>query len=59
MQHHPSPTYIGDPSLIPVAVEEMLARYPDYDVDQTGIVRMRSSNVGGLAHLPVVVSPAA
>jgi cytochrome P450 len=42
-----------------VAFEEFLARFPDFDLDEAGIVRMRSSNVRGLARLPVIVPPAA
>jgi cytochrome P450 len=37
-----------------VAFEELLARFPDYNVDETSAVRQYSSNVRGLAHLPIV-----
>ena len=37
-----------------VAFDEMFDRFPDYDIDESGITRMRSSNVRGLANLPVV-----
>jgi cytochrome P450 len=42
-----------------VAFEEFLARFPYFDLDEAGIVRMRSSNVRGLARLPVIIPPAA
>jgi cytochrome P450 len=38
-----------------VAFGEFLARYPDYELDEAGIERMRSSNVRGLAKLPILV----
>jgi cytochrome P450 len=37
-----------------VAFEELLARFPDYNVDETSAVRQYSSNVRGLAHLQIV-----
>jgi cytochrome P450 len=37
-----------------VAFDEFLDRFPDYEIDESGIERMRSSNVRGLAKLPVV-----
>jgi cytochrome P450 len=42
-----------------IAFEEFLARFPDYQLDETGIVRMRSGNVRGLARLPVIIPSAA
>ncbi len=36
-----------------VAFEELLARYPDYQVDHAGVVRTYSSNQRGLKHLPL------
>jgi cytochrome P450 len=41
-----------------IAFEELLARIPDYELADEGIVRAYSSNVRGLAHLPIVVEPA-
>jgi cytochrome P450 len=38
-----------------IAFDEFLARFPDYGLDESGITRMRSSNVRGLANLPVVL----
>lgn len=38
-----------------VAFEELLARFPDWDLDEAGSVRMRSGHVRGLAHLPIRV----
>jgi cytochrome P450 len=40
-----------------VAFEELLRRFPDYEVDLTGAERAYSSNVHGLKHLPVTVKP--
>jgi len=39
-----------------VAIEELLARYPDYELSGP-IVRAYSSNVRGLSHLPVTLDP--
>jgi cytochrome P450 len=39
-----------------VAFDEFLDRFPDYAIDESGIVRMRASNVRGLANLPIVVA---
>ena len=39
-----------------VAFEELLARYPDYELDGPA-TRAWSSNVRGLAHLPIVLQP--
>lgn len=36
-----------------VALEEFLGRFPDYTVDEAGIERVHSSNVRGLAGLPI------
>jgi len=36
-----------------VALEEFLARFPVYQVDESGIERMHSSNVRGLSALPI------
>jgi cytochrome P450 len=36
-----------------IALEEVLARIPDYAVDESGIERMHSSNVRGFAGLPL------
>ena len=33
-----------------------LARFPDYELDESGIERMRSSNVRGLAKLPILIA---
>jgi cytochrome P450 len=38
-----------------VAFDEFLDRFPDYAIDETGVVRMRASNVRGLMNLPIVV----
>ncbi len=38
-----------------VAFEELLARFPDFSIEEAGVVRMRSSNVRGLSHLPIRV----
>lgn len=40
-----------------VAFEEFLARFPDYDVDEAGIVRGDAPALRGLRHLPVSVGP--
>ncbi len=36
-----------------VAFEELLARFPDWELDEPGIVRLRSGNVRGLGALPI------
>jgi hypothetical protein len=36
-----------------VAFEELLARVPEWELDETGIVRLRSGNVRGLGALPI------
>ncbi|MFA5883099.1 MAG: cytochrome P450 [Acidimicrobiia bacterium] len=38
-----------------VAFDELLNRFPEYGIDEAGVERMRSSNVRGLAKLPVVL----
>lgn len=37
-----------------IAFDEFLDRFPDYTIDESGVERMRSSNVRGLAKLPIV-----
>jgi cytochrome P450 len=36
-----------------VAFDELLTRFPDFGIDESGVVRMRAGNVRGLANLPV------
>jgi cytochrome P450 len=38
-----------------VAFEELLKRFPEYSIAETGVVRQYSSNVRGLQNLPIVV----
>jgi cytochrome P450 len=38
-----------------VAFEELLKRFPDFTIDETGVQRHYSSNVRGLASLPLLV----
>ena len=38
-----------------IAFEELLARFPDYGIADTGVVRQYSSNVRGLCNLPIVI----
>jgi cytochrome P450 len=38
-----------------IAFEELLARFPDWELDEANVVRMRSSNVRGIAHLPIAI----
>ncbi len=38
-----------------IAFEELLARFPEWGIDERGIARLRSGNVRGLAHLPLVL----
>jgi hypothetical protein len=40
-----------------VALEEVLARLPDYAIDPRGIVRVHSVNVRGFAALPIEFTP--
>ncbi len=42
-----------------VAFEELLKRFPDFSFDETGVERHYSSNVRGLASLPLLVERAA
>jgi len=39
-----------------IAFSEFLARFPDYEIDESGVERMRASNVRGLAKLPILVA---
>ena len=39
-----------------VALEEFLARYPRYDVDESGVEFMHSGNVQGPVRVPVSVA---
>ena len=39
-----------------IAFEELLRRYPEWEIDEANVVRLRSGNVRGLAHLPIRVS---
>jgi len=36
-----------------IAFEELLSRFPEYEVEESGIVRGFGSNVHGLKHLPI------
>ena len=36
-----------------VALEEVLARLPEYEIEEGGLVRVHSPNVRGYAHMPV------
>jgi cytochrome P450 len=38
-----------------IAFEELLRRFPDWELDEAHVVRMRSGNVRGLAHLPLLL----
>lgn len=38
-----------------VAFDELLDRFPEYGIDESGVERMRSSNVRGLARLPITL----
>jgi cytochrome P450 len=38
-----------------IAFEELLARFPDFEVAPSGVVRQYSSNVRGLQNLPIVL----
>ncbi len=40
-----------------IALQEVLARIPEYEVDEAGVERMHSSNVRGFAGLPLVYPP--
>lgn len=37
-----------------IAFEELLARCPEYEIDEGGVVRGPTSMFRGLSHLPVV-----
>ncbi|GMU78670.1 MAG: hypothetical protein AMXMBFR46_14650 [Acidimicrobiia bacterium] len=37
-----------------IAFEELLARYPEYEIDEGGVVRGPTSMFRGLSPLPVV-----
>jgi cytochrome P450 len=39
-----------------VAFDELLSRFPEYGLDESGVQRMRSSNVRGLAKLPITLA---
>lgn len=39
-----------------IAFDELLDRFPEYGIDESGIERMRSSNVRGLSKLPITVA---
>jgi len=36
-----------------VSLEEFLARFPGYEIDEDGLVRVHSGNVRGYAHMPI------
>ncbi len=38
-----------------IAFDELLNRFPEFGIDESGVERMRSSNVRGLAKLPVTL----
>jgi cytochrome P450 len=38
-----------------IALEELLMRFPTYEVDRSGIERFHSSNVRGLSRVPFAV----
>ena len=40
-----------------VAVEELLRLFPDFEVDESRVVRMHSSNVRGLSSVPISFTP--
>jgi cytochrome P450 len=40
-----------------VALEELLARLPDFAVEPTGLVRVHSGNVRGYSVVPIVFTP--
>jgi cytochrome P450 len=42
-----------------VAFEELLKRFPDFSIDESGVARRINPNVRGLARLPLVVGPGA
>jgi cytochrome P450 len=40
---------------IRIALEEVLHRIPDWDIDEQGLQRVRTSTVRGFSHVPVVI----
>jgi cytochrome P450 len=40
-----------------VAIEELLRLFPDFEVDESRVVRMHSSNVRGLSSVPISFTP--
>jgi len=40
-----------------VAFEELLARFPNYDIDESGVVRAPAQLMRGLEHLPLILTP--
>jgi cytochrome P450 len=38
-----------------IAFDEFLDRFPDYEITESGVERMRASNVRGLSKLPILV----
>ncbi len=40
-----------------VAFEELLARFPNYDIDEAGVVRPAAQLMRGLDHLPLILKP--
>jgi cytochrome P450 len=40
-----------------VALEELLARFPNYDIDEPGVVRPPAQLMRGLDHLPLILKP--
>ncbi len=42
-----------------VSLEEFMGRFPDYEVNEPGLVRIHSGNVRGFAEIPLVLSPGA
>jgi cytochrome P450 len=41
-----------------IGLEELLRHYPDYEIDEAGVVRAHGSNIRGLKSLPIIVQPA-
>jgi cytochrome P450 len=42
-----------------IAIEEMVRRWPRYEIDEDGLRRVHMSNVAGFSHVPVQVSASA
>jgi hypothetical protein len=40
-----------------VSLEELMLRFPDYEIDPDGLVRVHSSNVRGFAAMPLGFGP--